>query len=209
MLEQSNTESLEQIIAHIVKFTETIEHHDFDETRTKQFVVLPVLRALGWDDRNLETLEVFPESRTDPENGRQTKVDYALRYEGRVLVLIECKRWREDIEKSEYHEQLAGYIFQRGVDLGVLTNGKTWHFYFAYKTDVLWRDRKFCSIELIKQEDAVSSFQKYLSKPSVTNENAKAEAEKMVQTYAERANIQMKDHTPASAEDLEPRGITD
>ena len=208
MQEQSNAENLEQIIAHIVKFTRTIEDGKFDETATKQFVVLPILRALGWDDRNLETLEVFPETRTDPKGG-QTKVDYALRHEGRVLVLIECKRWREDIEKPKHHEQLAGYIFQRGIDLGVLTNGKIWHFYFAYKTDVLWRDRKFCSIELIKQKEAMDSFQKYLSKLSVTNENAKVEAEKLVQTDAERANIQVKDRTPIAAEDSEPRRIAD
>ena len=208
MLEQNNSGNLEQIIAHIVEFTKTIEDNDFDETATKQFVVLPILRVLGWDDRNLETLEVFPESPTDPESSKQTKVDYALRHEGRSLVLIECKRWRENLEQPKHYEQLAGYIFQRGIDLGVLTNGKTWHFYFAYKTDVPWRDRRFCSIELIKQKDAVASFQKYLSKLNVTNGSAKMEAEKKVQTYAEQANIQIRDRTPASAEDLETRRIT-
>ncbi len=207
---QDNTETLEQIIAHIVEFTKTITEYDFDEPATRQFVVLPILRALGWDDRNLKTLEVLPESRTDPENNKRIKVDYALRHEGRPLILVECKRWRENIEESEeHHEQLAKYIFQRGVDLGILTNGKTWHFYLAYKTDVLWRDRKFCSIELNKQKEAIADFQKYLFKPNVIDESARTEAEKMVQTYAERANIQMKDRAPASDEDLEPRRIPD
>ena len=89
MREQSNPGNLRQIIAHIVEFIETIKRKDFDEAATKQFVVLPILRALGWDDRNLETLEVFPENRT--ENGR---VDYALQHQVRPLVFIECKRWR-------------------------------------------------------------------------------------------------------------------
>ena len=110
MLEQSNTENLEEIIAHIVKFTRTIEDRNFDETATRQFVVLPILRALGWDDRNLETLEVFPESPTDLENNKKTKVDYALRHDGRTLVLIECKRWSENLEKREHHEQLASSL---------------------------------------------------------------------------------------------------
>ena len=66
---------------------------------------------------------------------------YSVRKED-PLVLIECKRWREDLEKPEHHEQLAGYIFQKGVDLGILTNGKTWYFYLAYKTGVSWRDRQ-------------------------------------------------------------------
>ena len=68
MLEQNNPENLKQIIDHIVKSTQTIEDRDFDETATKQFVILPILRALGWDDRNLETLEVLPEIPTDPES---------------------------------------------------------------------------------------------------------------------------------------------
>ena len=210
MQAQNNAGTLEQIIAHIVQFTRTITEYDFDEPATRQFIVLPILRALGWDDKNLETLEVFPESRTDPENNKRTKVDYALQHEGRSLVLIECKRWRENIEGAEeHHQQLARYIFQRGVDLGILTNGKTWHFYLAYKTDVLWRDRKFCSIELNKQKDAIVDFQKYLSKPKVINESAKAEAEKIVQTYAERANIQIKASILDPTEESELRRIKD
>lgn len=198
MQEQSNAENLEQIIAHIVKFTRIIEDPGFDEVATKQYVVLPILRALGWDDRNLETLEVFPETRTDPEGG-QTKVDYALQHERRILVLIECKKWREDIEKAEHYKQLAGYIFQMGVDLGVLTNGKTWQFYFAYKTHVPWRNRRFCAIELDNQQEAVANFQKYLSKSKVINGSAKAEAEKII---AERTDIQW-DPKPPSSEDRE------
>lgn len=196
MLEQNNPENLKQIIDHIVEFTKTIEHYNFDETTTKQFVVLPILRALGWDDRNLETLEVLPESRTDPENDRQTKVDYALRHEGKVLVFIECKRWSEDIEKPGHPEQLAGYIFQRGVDIGVLTNGKTWHFYFAYKTHVPWRNRKFCSIELNNQQETVANFQKYLSKVKVIDGSAKAEAEKNVPEHLLDTQLDAKPRPP-------------
>ena len=71
MLEQNNPENLKQIIDHIVKSTQIIEARDFDETATKQFVVLPILRGLGWDDRNLETLEVLSEIPTDPESSKQ------------------------------------------------------------------------------------------------------------------------------------------
>ena len=73
----------------------------------------------------------------------------------------------------------------------------------------MWRDRKFCSIELIEQKDAVTNFQKYLSKLSVTNESAKVGAEKTVQTYAERANIQTKDQMPSLSGDSESRRIAD
>lgn len=201
MLEQNNPKNPKDIIDYIVTFTQIIEDQDFDETATKQFVVLPILRSLGWDDRNLETLEVLPEIRTDPE-GKQNKVDYALRHEGKVLVLIECKRWREKLEKSEHHEQLARYIFQKGVDIGVLTNGKTWHFYFAYKTHVPWKNREFCFIELNIQQETVANFQKYLSKDKVIDGSAKAEAEKIVTERSEHSDIQL-DPEPPSLEGSE------
>lgn len=209
MQEQDNAEKLTQTISYIVQFMGKIRDEELDEAATKQFIILPILRALGWDVENLDTLEVFPESRTERENGEQTKVDYALRHKGQVFVLIECKRWGDNLENQRNLKQLAGYIFQRGIDLGVLTDGRRWDFYFAYKTDVLWPDRKFCTIELDKQvnkqKDTVADFQKYLSKFNVINGKAKAEAEKIVQTYAERADIQRGDRRLLTTGDRETR----
>ena len=206
MQEQNQAENIEHIIAHIVEFAETIGDRKFDEAATKQFIVLPILRSLGWDDRNLETLEVFPETRTSPESDTRTRVDYALRHEGRELVFIECKRWGEDLEK--HREQLARYIFQKGVDLGVLTNGNTWDFYYAYKTDVPWDDRKFCTIKLNNQKDAVTHFQRFLSKRNVTNGKAKAAAEERVQPSSERADLSKPTYPPSLTEGLKPQPKT-
>ena len=176
---------LEQTIAHIIQFTEIIEGYDFDEAATKQFVVLPILRALGWDDSNLDTLEVFPEQKAG--NG---SVDYALQLDEKPLVFIECKRWRVKIDTDESQKQIARYVFQNGIDLAVLTNGKTWEFYLSYKTHVPWKERKFCSIDLEKQREAVSDFEKYLSKSNVIEGRAKAAAESVVQPRVEPIGIQ-------------------
>ena len=182
MQEQDNAEKLTQTIADIVKFTGKIGDKDFDEAATKQFVVLPVLTALGWNYANIDTLEVFPEFRV--ENG---KVDYALQNEGKPLVFVECKRWSASIEMEKPQDQVARYIFQEGVDLGVATNSRKWDLYFAYKTHVPWRNRRFCAIELDNPQEAIANFQKYLSKSKVIDGSAKAEAEKIV---AERTGIQ-------------------
>ena len=194
MPEQSNAEKLTQTISNIIKFTGKIRDRDFDEAATKQFIVLPILTALGWDCANLDTLEVFPEFRIG--NG---KVDYALQNEGKPLVFVECKRWSVSIEQEAPQDQIARYIFQEGVDLGIITNGKTWDFYLAYKTHVPWRKRKFCSIELGNEPETIANFQKYLSKPKVLDGSAKAEAERVV---AERMSIQW-DPKPPSSEDSE------
>ena len=194
MQEQDYAEKLTQTISYIVKFMGKIRDMDFDEAATKQFVILPILRVLGWNYTNIDTLEVFPEFRVG--NG---KVDYALQNEGKPLVFVECKRWSASIEMEEPQDQIARYIFQEGVDLGVITNGGGWDFYFGYKTHVPWRNRRFCSIELDNQQEAVANFQKYLSKSKIIDGSAKAEAEKIV---AERTGIQW-DPKPPSSEDRE------
>ena len=194
MQEQDNAEKLIQTISDIVKFTGKIRDINFDEAATKQFIVLPILTALGWNYGNIDTLEVFPEFRVG-----SNKVDYALQYEGKPLVFIECKRWSASIEMEEPQDQIARYIFQEGVDIGVATNGRKWDFYFAYKTHVPWRNRRFCAIELDNQKEAIANFQKYLSKSKVIDGSAKAEAEKIV---TERTGIQW-DPKPPSSEDKE------
>ena len=192
MQEQDNAEKLTQTISDIVKFTGKIRDKDFDEAATKQFVVLPILAALGWNYAYLDTLEVFPEFRVGNDND---KVDYALQNEGKPLVFVECKRWSASIETEKPQDQIARYIFQEGVDLGVITNGRRWDFYFAYKTHVPWRNRRFCSIELDNQQEVIANFQKYLSKSKVIDGSAKAEAEKIV---AERTGIQWDPKPPSS-----------
>lgn len=194
MQEQDNAEKLTQTISYIVKFMGKIRDKDFDEAATKQFVILPILRVLGWNYTNIDTLEVFPEFRTE-----KGSVDYALQNEGKPLVFVECKRWRASIKAEEPQDQISRYIFQEGVDLGITTNGREWDFYFAYKTHVPWRNRRFCSIELDNQQEAIANFQKYLSKSKIIDGSAKAEAEKVV---AERTGIQW-DPKPPSSEDRE------
>lgn len=195
MQEQNNAEELTQTISNIIKFIGKVEDENFDEAATKQFIVLPILTALGWDYANLDTLEVFPEFRV----GNSNKVDYALQNEGRPLVLVECKRWNVSIELEEPQDQIARYIFQEGVDIGVITNGREWDFYFAYQTHVPWRNRRFCSIELSNQQEVVANFQKYLSKSRVIDGRAKTEAEKIVD---KRIGIQW-DPKPPVSEDSE------
>ena len=171
---------LRQIISDILLYRNTIEKYQFDETATKQYIVLPILRALNWQDSNLYTLEVFPEKKVG-----SGKVDYALQQDNNAFVFIECKRWGANIEKHQ--EQVCLYAFMAGVDIAVITNGKIWDFYLPAKTtlpgkiSVPWQDRIFCSIDLEVQQEAISDFQKYLAKSNVEQGKAKVEAEEAFQ----------------------------
>ena len=171
---------LAQTISDIIECKQTIENHKFDEIATKQYVVLPILRSLDWQDDNLYTLEVFPEKRVG-----DGKVDYALQQDQTSLVFIECKRWGTSIER--YQAQICQYAFQAGIEIAVITNGRIWDFYLPNLTStperrvIPWEDRIFCSIDLEIQQEAVSDFQKYLSKSNVEQGKAKSEAQEAFQ----------------------------
>ena len=87
---------LRNAIAHILEH----KHHltEANEATIQQYVVLPILRALGWDDVNLASMEVLPEYTVESR-----RADYALhiRREQDPVALIECKRWNQPIEKNE------------------------------------------------------------------------------------------------------------
>ena len=174
---------LKEIISDIILYRETIETPSFLEAATKQFIVLPILRALGWRYNDLSTLDVFPEKNTGA--GR---VDYALQCNRMPLVFIECKKWDENIENGQ--DQLYRYASSVSVDIAILTNGILWDLYLPIRTSALgvkkvpWEDRIFCSINLEAQQEARSDFQKYLSKPNVEQGIARQAAEEAFQPKA-------------------------
>ena len=166
---------LKETITRILGFTKTLQGYDFNEAVTKHFVVLPILRDLGWNCDNLENLEVFPDKST--ESG---PVDYALQHDGKARVFIVVKRWPTEPAPDELYDEIAPYVSQEEVDFVVLTNGKTWDCYLPNLPDVPWETRRFCSIDLDNGDEAASDFQKYLSKPYVVNGSAKKAAEAIV-----------------------------
>ena len=166
---------LKETIDHILEFPETLKSDDFNEAVTKHFVVLPILRDLEWNCDNLEDLEVFPDKIT--ESGT---VDYVLQHDGKSRVFIVVKRCPTEPGPDELYDETALYASQEEVDFVVLTNGKTWHFYLPNLPDVPWETRRFCSIELDNGDEAVSDFQKYLSKPHVLDASAREAAEAIV-----------------------------
>ena len=166
---------LKETINGIREFPKTLKVDDFNEAVTKHFVVLPILRDLEWNCDNLENLEVFPDKNT--ESGT---VDYALQHDGKSRVFIVVKQWPTKPGHDELYDETALYASQEEVDFVVLTNGKTWHFYLPNLPDVPWETRRFCSIELNNKDEAVSDFQKYLSRPHVLDASAREAAEAIV-----------------------------
>ena len=65
-------EKIDELCSFMGRLKSNPRLKNFDEAATKQAVVLPLLRILGWDTSNVD--EVYPEYSVEKK-----RVDYALR----------------------------------------------------------------------------------------------------------------------------------
>lgn len=164
------TPDLRSTIAHILEHKQSLT--GANEATTQQYVVLPILRALGWDDANLALMEVLPEYKVESR-----RADYALhvKRDQSPAVLIECKRWGQPIGKNE--EQICFYAYSGSVPLAIITNGKLWRFYLSRWEASSLSDRIFCETDIENREKAISDLEKYLLKSNVASGEAEVDAE--------------------------------
>lgn len=160
--------NLRNTIAHILEHKQHLA--EANEATIQQYVILPILRTLGWDHTNLASIEVLPEYAVP---GGQ--VDYALKVGQKLTLFIECKKWNEPLDKHE--NQIVTYAVKAGMPIAGLTNGKIWRFYFSWIEGTSVSDRIFCEIDIEDREAAISDFEKYLLKSNVASGEAGLNAE--------------------------------
>lgn len=161
---------LRNTIAHILEHRQHLA--EANEATVQQYAVLPILRALGWADTNLASMEVIPEYQVESR-----RADYALHIqrEQNPVVLIECKRWDQPIGKNE--EQICFYAYSGNVPLAIITNGKLWRFYLSRWEASSLSDRIFCETDIENQENVGTDLEKYLLKSNVASGEAELNAE--------------------------------
>ena len=98
------------------------------ESNTIQFLIIPILRALGWKDDDPH--QVIREFKPAGKQRRRTSmaVDIALLVNGVPKVFLEAKRLDREYTE-DYSEQLAKYASHLDNGIAVLTNGRYWQFY--------------------------------------------------------------------------------
>jgi predicted type IV restriction endonuclease len=96
------------------------------EEAVKTAIVLPFLRALGYDV--FDPFEVIPEFTADAVGKKGEKVDYAIKLDGEIRILIECKPLTTVLDKRHL-DQLFRYFTVTNAKFAILTNGKTFNFY--------------------------------------------------------------------------------
>jgi hypothetical protein len=96
------------------------------EEAAKTAIILPFIRALGFDVFNPD--EVVPEFVADAPGKKGEKVDYALKKDGKVAILMECKICSADLH-IKHAAQLFRYFTMVDARLAILTNGVVFQFY--------------------------------------------------------------------------------
>ena len=97
-----------------------------NEQATRNVLVEPFLELLGYDPS--EPTEVEPESVADVPTRRSEKVDYAILKDAKVIMIVECKPYGENLTEDDV-SQLYRYFSVTPVRIGILTDGVLCQFY--------------------------------------------------------------------------------
>lgn len=105
--------------------------HDNEEV-TKTALILPFIKALGYDPHDHET--VYPEALIDPANPNGKKVDFAVSQQGNVRFIVEAKAFTKSLDKADNGtlplDQLSFYFEAfPDAEFAILTNGSEFRFY--------------------------------------------------------------------------------
>lgn len=96
------------------------------EEATKNAFVMPFITALGYDV--FDPAEVVPEFIADVGIKKGEKVDYAVKHDGKIIMLFECKCCNTSLDES-HASQLYRYFSVTEARIAVLTDGIIYRFY--------------------------------------------------------------------------------
>lgn len=116
-----------------------------NEESTKQALVIPFIKALGYDVYDLG--EVVPEFTADFAEKKGEKVDYAILHDDDPVVLIECKPAGGELS-TNHAAQLFRYFQVTDVRIGVLTNGVKYRFFSDLEEKNKMDERPFLELNL-------------------------------------------------------------
>lgn len=100
-----------------------LRKEDLKEYPTRTIFIDPLLKALGWDVRDTDEVQLeFP-----TVDGKS--VDYALKVNRKPVLFIEAKPLNDPLTDVKSITQVVGYAANAGVDWCILTNGVTYKVY--------------------------------------------------------------------------------
>lgn len=140
---------LETLTSTIADLKQSIAAGSFrSEAEISRGVVTRILHRLAWPVFDVHV--VTPEFKIGTR-----KADYALCHPpGKPSVLLEVKDLGKADGKGE--KQLFEYCFHQGVPIAVLTDGRTWSFFFPAGQGS-YQERRFALVDLVGDDPAASA----------------------------------------------------
>ena len=159
------------------------KEHIQTEEATKNAFVMPFISALGYDVFN--PMEVVPEFTADTGTKKGEKVDYAIKKDDKIIILIECKWCGSDLCKN-HASQLYRYFSVVDARFAILTNGIIYRFYSDVDEPNKMDGKPFFEFNILEYDEQDLSELKKFTKPSFDIENILATAEELKYTKAIR-----------------------
>jgi hypothetical protein len=115
------------------------------EEATKNALVMPFINSLGYNV--FDPTEVMPEFTSDVGTKKGEKVDYALMKEGKPIMLFECKKLGENLDR--HSSQLYRYFSVTEARIGILTDGIHYRFFSDLEEDNKMDEKPFLEFNLL------------------------------------------------------------
>jgi hypothetical protein len=150
--------SFAESITGLVQRIPTLIDHLETEEATKNALVMPFIAALGYDVFNPQ--EVTPELNADVGVKKGEKVDYAIKRDGEVIMLFECKSAGTNLSHANM-SQLFRYFSVTKARIGILTNGTEYRFFSDLEEPNKMDQRPFLVLDLLGlREDHLAEVKK-------------------------------------------------
>ena len=128
----------------------TLAHLETEEA-TKNALVLPFIAAMGYDVFN--PLEVVPEYTADVGTKRGEKVDYAIKYGGDIVMLMEAKKAEAELTLSHASQLYRYFSVTDTSRIALLSNGVIYKFYSDIDAPNRMDEKPFLVVDLMNLKD--------------------------------------------------------
>lgn len=166
---------LNQIASKITKQKDSIS----TEEATKTAFIMPFITALGYDVFDPD--EVIPEFTADVGIKKGEKVDYAIKVNGKVSMLIECKMINAKLD-AQHESQLHRYFHVTEARIGVLTDGVVYKFYTDLDEPNKMDNKPFLEFNIQQVDEMVVSELKKFAKSAFNIDELLSSASEMKYT---------------------------
>ena len=149
------------------RFAKRVDHLDTEEA-TKSALVLPFIQMLGYEI--FDPTEVVPEFTADVGTKKGEKVDYALMWNGKPVILIEVKKYGNNLAEEEMSQLLRYFTTVTDARFGILTDGITYRFFSDLDQPNVMDPKPFFEFNMLDftepQVEELKRFTKSAFKPS-------------------------------------------